>query len=73
MMMKTIEEQKRCLISQYETEIWDVVRPILERQVEEYKKVFGGFTLTDLRLWHDLDIDIEVTNAASDAVDVEDD
>lgn len=73
MKMKPIEEQKRDLITKYETEIWDVVRPILERQTEEYKKVFGGFTMTDQWLWHNLSIDIEVTMAACDAVDVEDD
>ena len=69
MKMKTIEEQKRDLIMNAEGEIWDTVRPILEKRVEEYKDFFGGFSLTDMWLWENVSIRLEVVMAATDAVD----
>jgi len=68
---KGIKEQKLDFIIATEREIWDMVRPILKSRVEKYKEVFGEFDTTDMWLWHNISIGIEVAMATGDTVDVE--
>lgn len=65
-----IEGCKLEMVSDAEREIWELVRPVLEKRIAEYKKKdFGKFTRTDSCLWSSVGIEIEVAFAIADVLE----
>lgn len=70
-MMTKTEKDKLEFIDAVNTEINELVEPILEKRMNTYCKQFGGMSRLDVRLWFDCNIGFVVAYQASIAMDAE--
>ena len=60
MTQKTLEEEKMEMIVSIEAELNNMVRPVIERRMDEYRQQFGRFEMIDSWLWDNINTGLEV-------------